>query len=175
MYARLGALALLLQAAGVGAAEWTQFSNTQGNFRIEFPAAPQESVQNIETQTSRIPYTTFSAEVSDGNVAYGLVYHDYPPGSLPADPEVVLDACRDGPKNDLPGAVVSETHMTYRGHPAREFSILSDVQGRKLFCHMRVFLIGSRLYQLQIVRVGETPVDVADAVRFFASFEPLSP
>ena len=47
------------------------------------------------------------------------------------------------------------------------------MQGQKLFYHTRVILIEQRLYQMQVVRVGDAPVDIADVVRFFASFETL--
>ena len=157
--------------ASLSAQEWVPFKSTKGNFRAEFPAQPQESVQTIETQLGQIPYTTYMAELAGGNVAYGVAFNDYPEQILQADPEKVLDGGRDGAKENLGGTIVSETRMTFHGHPAREFTILGEVQGQPLFYHTRVVLIGTRLYQMQVVRVGDTPVDVADVVRFFASFE----
>lgn len=175
MKVSLSLATLLWLAAPVTAQEWVPFSSARGNFRAVFPTRPQESVQTIDTPLGRIPYTTCMAELAGGNVAYGVAYNDYPNEILQTDPEKVLDGGRDGAKENLGGAIVSETRLTIHGHPGREFTILSEVQGQKLFYHTRVFLIGTRLYQMQIVRVGDVPVDVADVVRFFASFEPLQP
>jgi hypothetical protein len=169
------ALAVLMLSSLCSAQEWTPFSAPKGNFRAVFPVTPQESVQSIQTDVGEIPYTTYMAEIADGNVAFGVAYNDYPNEILQADPQKVLDGGRDGAKENLKGTVVSEISLTYKGHPGREFTILGDVQGHKLFYHTRVFLIGTRLYQMQVVRVGETPVDVADVVRFFSSFEQINP
>lgn len=166
---------LLVCSVPAVAAEWTKFSSPKGNFRAEFPAQPKESVQSIDTDLGPIPYTTYMAELAGGNVAFGVAFNDYPQDVLQADPEKVLDGGRDGAKENLGGELVSETSMTYKGHPAREFTILSDGLGQRLFYHTRVFLIGTRLYQIQVVRVGDAPVDVADVVRFFASFEQITP
>jgi hypothetical protein len=175
MKAYFSALLLAACAGQVAAAEWAPFSSPKGNFKAVFPAQPQESVQSIQTELGEIPYTTYMSEIDNGNIAFGVAYNDYPPAILQADPQTVLDGGRDGAKQNLGGTVVSETQMTYRGNPGREFTILGEVQGQKLFYHTRIFLIGTRLYQLQIVRVGESPIDVADTVRFFSSFEPVTP
>ncbi len=175
MKARLTAVCvLLLSLCGpVSALEWTPFSNPKANFRAVFPAQPQESVQSIETELGPIPYTTFMSEIDNGNIAFGVAYNDYPVAVQKADPQVVLDGGRDGAVENLKGTLVSETRLTFKGHPGREFTILGEVQGKKLFYHTRIFLVEARLYQLQIVRVGDTPIDVADAVRFFSSFEQI--
>ena len=171
----LSALSLLACVSVASAADWQPFSAPKGNFRAVFPAQPQESVQQLETALGTIPYTTYMSEIEDGNVAYGVAYNDYPMEVLQADPEKILDGGRDGAKENLQGNVVSEISVTYKGHLGREFTIIGEVQGQKLFYHTRVFLIGTRLYQIQVVRVGETPVDVADVVRFFSSFEQINP
>ena len=164
----LVAAACLLVTTGFCAAEWTPFSSQRAGFRASFPTAPQESVQSIETTLGPIPYTTYMAEIENGSVAFGVAYNDYPEEVLSADPEKILDGGRDGARDNLGGTIVSEISLTYRGHPGREFTILSEVQGQQLMYH-------TRLFQMQIVRVGETPVDVAEAIRFFSSFEHLGP
>ncbi|MCA9055107.1 MAG: hypothetical protein KDA75_14800 [Planctomycetaceae bacterium] len=163
----------LLATTGFCAAEWTPFSSQRAGFKASFPTAPQESVQSIETALGPIPYTTYMSEIENGSVAFGVAYNDYPEEVLGADPEKILDGGRDGARDNLGGTIVSEISLSYRGHPGREFTILSEVQGQRLMYHTRLFLIGTRLYQMQIVRVGETPVDLADAIRFFSSFESL--
>lgn len=171
----LSALALFVCIGSANAADWQPFSSPKANFRAEFPARPQESVQQLETALGTIPYTTYMSEIENGNLAFGVAYNDYPEEVLQADPEAILDGGRDGAKQNLQGNVVSEITLNYKGHLGREFTIVGEVQGQKLFYHTRVFLIGTRLYQLQVVRVGDTPVDVADVVRFFSSFEQINP
>ena len=112
--------AVLILAAPLPA-EWTQFASPKAGFQAVFPATPQETVQSIDTALGPIPYTTYMAEVENGNVAFGVAYNDYPDEVRDADPEGVLDGGRDGAKENLGGTIVSETNITYRGHPGREF------------------------------------------------------
>lgn len=175
MPARLAGVCLWLTAALLPAADWSTFTQVRGNFRAAFPAQPQESVQTIDSEYGPIPYTTLMAEVEGGQVAFGVAYHDYPATLQPTDPQTLLDAGRDGARQNLQGTIVSEIAISWHGHPGREFTILGEAQGQKLFYHSRLFLVGQRLYQLQIVRVGTTPLDLADAVRFFSSFEQITP
>lgn len=175
MPVRLPILLLLLGVGPLTAQEWSTFSSAKGNFRVVFPAPPEEAVQSIQTTVGPIPYTTYTSEIAGGNVAFGIAYNDYPEEILAAQAEKILDVGRDGVRDNLSGAVVSETYMTFKGHPAREFTVLGEVQGKKLLYHARMYLIGTRLYQMQVVRVGDTPVDIADMIRFFASFEQIQP
>lgn len=161
----------LLVASGGFAQEWVPFTSPKGSFKAEFPSTPVET-QSTPNELGSVPYTTYLAETQGGNVAYGVVFNDYPDEILKTDPQKVLDGGRDGLKDNLQGAIVNDTPLTFRGYPAREVTILGEIQGRKLFYHTRVILIGRRMYQLHVVRVGETPVDIADVVRFFASFDP---
>ncbi|MFV0445229.1 MAG: hypothetical protein ACK5Q5_16755 [Planctomycetaceae bacterium] len=171
----LAAVLLLIVAVPVTGAEWVSFTAPRGSFRAVFPTQPQESVESIQTDLGAIPYTTYMSEIENGSVAFSVAFNDYPPSIQQADPNLVLDGGRDGAKENLKGTVVSEISLTYQGAPGREFTIISDLQGQKLFYHTRIFLIGTRLYQMQIVRLGETPIDIADAVRFFSSFEQVAP
>jgi hypothetical protein len=165
--------AVLAWAAVPAAAEWVKYAPDDGKFSALFPTQPEVTTQTIPTAAGTIPYTTCMSEIEGGAVAYGVAFNDYPETVLQADVEKVLDGGRDGAKANLKGEIVSETSMTFAGHPAREFTIAGDVEGQKLLYHTRIVLIGTRLYQLQIVRVGDTPVDLADAIRFFASFKPV--
>jgi hypothetical protein len=165
--------ALTLMAIQAPADEWVKYAPEDGKFSVLFPTEPEVTVQATQTASGTIPYTTCMSEIEGGAVAYGLAFNDYPESVTQADPEKVLDGGRDGAKANLKGEIISETRMTFAGHPAREFTIAGDVEGQKLLYHTRIVLIGTRLYQLQIVRVGETPVDLADAIRFFASFKPV--
>lgn len=165
----------LLLCVSSGFGDWMVHKAPDANFQANFPAEPEVSVQTIETAAGAIPYTTYMAELAGGSIAFGVAYNDYPADVRDADPEKVLDGGRDGARENLNGRLVSETRMLHRGHPAREFTIVAEIEGQPLFYHTRLMLIGNRLYQLQIVRVGDTPVDIADVVRFFASFEQIDP
>lgn len=161
---------LMLASSGF-AQEWAPFTSDKGRFKAEFPAVPVET-QSTPNELGSVPYTTYLAETQGGNVAYGIVFNDYPEEILKTEPQKVLDGGRDGLKENLQGEIINDTPLTFRGYPAREVTIDSEIQGRKLFYHTRVILIGRRMYQLHVVRVGDTPVDIADVVRFFASFDP---
>ena len=58
---------LLIGPSAVSALDWSPFSSTRGNFRTVFPAQPEESAQTIETDLGSIAYTTYMAEIEDGN------------------------------------------------------------------------------------------------------------
>lgn len=156
------------------AADWTAYTSPRGNFRTVFPAPPQETVKTLDSEYGPIPYVTCVSELDDGNVGFCVAYNDHPPAALEAGADAILDGGRDGALKNLKGVIASEIQLTHRGYPGREFTILGEVQGRKLFCHTRLLLVGARLYQLQILRVGDAPIDLADGVRFFSSFEQLA-
>lgn len=163
---------LVVAAHPVMAADWVNFTGDDGKFTASFPVQPAVTKQSIQTDGGEIPYTTCMAEIEGGAVAFGVAYNDYPDSVKMADPEKVLDGGRDGAKTNLNGKIISETKMTFDGHPAREFTVEGSIEGQTLLYHTRIILIGTRLYQLQIVRVGDTPVDLADSIRFFAAFKP---
>jgi hypothetical protein len=167
---------LLIVLAGTEpsfAQEWVEVTAPAGGFTAEFPAQPTETTQLLETDAGRIPHTTVMSELAGGQVAFGVVYSDYPQAILEVPPQELLQDVRDTAAQNLQGMVIAESELVTELGPAREFSITGDVQGQPLFYHSRVILVGSRLYELRIVRVGQTPVDLADSVRFFSSFEML--
>jgi len=157
------------------AEEWGTFTSHKCRFQAEFPAKPVEQVKPVSTPLGEIPYTTHTAELHGGQVAFGVAFDDYADAVRQSDPEAALDRLRDEAHKQLGGEVKWEQRLTIDGRPAREFTILGEVQGQPLFYHTRVMLIDTRLYQLQVVRVGDAPVDIADVVRFFSSFTPLPP
>ncbi|MEZ6068150.1 MAG: hypothetical protein R3B90_21100 [Planctomycetaceae bacterium] len=150
--------------------EWVHVESLQGRFQADFPAQPEESTQQIESDAGRVPHTTLLTELEGGQVAFGIVYSDYPPATIEARGQRMLEDVRSSAVQNLKGQLISEVDLTFNGQPAREFSISGAVEGSPLFYHSRVFVVDNRLYELRIVRVGEAPVDLADAVRFFSSF-----
>lgn len=171
----LVAVSLLLSiASSARAEEWVTYASPDGKFQALFPAKPVETSQSTETEFGSVQFTSCMAEIANGSVAYGVTYNDYPDSVRKTNPEKVLDSAREGVKNNLKGTVVAETKSIVNDYPARDFTVESEVDGQKLFYHTRLVLVESRLYQLLIVRVGDTPVDIADGVRFFANFKPLT-
>ncbi len=172
MNSLLYCLAFFSLTASLFADDWVTYRSPDGAFTAEFPAAPTKETKTIETDIGKIPYTTVMAELYDGQVAFGVAYNVYPEEIRQANPQSVLDGARDGATESLKGKLVGETRLTIDGYPGREFTIVKEKGDEKMFFHARIFLIDRRLYQLQVVRVGEHPVDIADVVRFMAQFKP---
>jgi len=166
-------LLLTMMTTSTQAAEWPwqPFESNKGAFKAEFPGEPTATHDTIKTEAGDIAYHSYMTEVEGGSIAMGVSYNEYSDAVLKADPKVVLDGGRDGAMSNLNGKLISETDISLNGHPGREFTVTAGKGDSKLFYHTRVFLVKKKLYQLQVVRVGQTPLDAADVVRFFASFK----
>lgn len=101
----------------------------------------------------------------------GVSYNDYPKDIQKKPSKELLDSGRDGAVENLNGKLLAEADFTFQGYPGREFSIIAGQGENRIFYLTRVFIVGSRMYQLQVMRLGGEPLDVEEVTKFFAAFE----
>lgn len=153
------------------AAEWVPFASETGRFKSLFPVEPVASARKLPVGMSEIDYHSFVAVTAKGSIIYTINYSDYPSDIPAAEQQRFLAGARDATLRGLKGKLAADTELKVLGHSGREFTIVAENEKKPVLFHTRAFVAGNRMYQLQIVRMGNTPLDLADAIRFFAHFE----
>ena len=106
--------------------------------------------------------------VEDGNVAYIVMYNDYP--NVPQDQQVFFNNVRDGGANAVKGKVTKEKVISKQGYPGRAF----DIETTDTLLLQDVYLVGKRLYQI-ILGVPKADKMPSQANQFFSSFKLAQP
>ena len=126
-------------------------------------------VKDVETKVGMLKLHLFSASTGSG---YFLAsYGDYP--SAPADSneaESVLDGVLSGIVNGSNSELVSETRFSFYSYPAREIVTKKTSEGEVIVFHWRIYLVGSRLYQLA-VGTSQKDSEMPDIAKFLISFD----
>lgn len=149
--------------------EWSKLDSTEGRFRALTPSKAEPAVSGVPSGTGKITVHTFSSSNKTGT--FLLSYADYPNAATsPAHEQTVLDKVRDGVLKGTQAALVSETKLTLNGYPGRELRAMRTIEGTAMIFSWRLFLVGSRLYQLAVATTkadSESP----EIKKFFLSFE----
>ncbi len=164
-------LTCLLVTGPIDDWEWTTIDSAQGKFKASFPSVPVESNDVIKTDLGEIQYHQLMSETANGQIAMGVSFNDYPEQILNQPAKDLLDGGRDGAVKNLNGKLIAELEISLSGNPGREFTVQGGEGESRLFYHTRVYLVGTRMYQLQVIRIGDTPLDAEAVVKFFSSFE----
>jgi hypothetical protein len=146
--------------------EMQVFTSASGGFSISMPGTPKETVQNIDSAAGPLELHQFLVE--DGNVAYIVMYNDYP--NTPDNQEAFFNKVRDGGMNAVHGNLRKEKAIARQGYPGRAF----DIETSDTLLLQDVYLVGKRLYQ---VILG---VPIADPMppymnQYFGSFKLTEP
>ena len=168
----LGALALLSGGCGhlLGHGDATAFSPPGGGFSVQAPATPTAAIQTIHTAFGPLPQHLFTAQPLDGG-AYVVTYVDYPIAIKDDSPSVVLARACGSAADILGSTVQNERTISLNGNPGRDFTSdgdKSDTQAH-YYLHERVYLVGTRLYQVMTVHTRDDANDARDAA-FLSSF-----
>jgi len=161
---------VVLGMAGVVSAAGQQmqpYTSTEGRFSVQFPAgqvAQENEPISLQAGGSSTLYE-FSVSSADGNVAYMVMYNDYPASYASGDPQTVLATTRDGAVKGK--TLVSDIAISLNGVPGREFTAKDDTWNYTV----RQFLQGKRLYQLIIVSKPDHPATLTSD--FLTSFKIL--
>lgn len=143
-----------------------------GGFGIRFPdGKPPE----VESPSVTAGLTVRLYKVRFGSSAYIVAHHEMPKGS-PKSLEDAVQATREGLLETTGGTVDAERPFELDGHPGRELELSATTSGIKMRQHVRIVLVGSRLFQVLVVTPSWTgPSDQERA--FFDSFRlaPSSP
>lgn len=149
------------------AAGWRKFESKRGTFTVMFPDVPIETRSKIRTEIGNVASTRFTV-VAGTSVTYDVMYNDYPKaGIVKVNPQLLLDAARDGLLNQTKGRLVAEKHIMLGAVPGRDQEILG-ADGTRYWA--RLVLVGNRMYQLMAIA---RPPATADTRTFFDSFRLL--
>lgn len=169
LHHRLGIIIVagFLCVASTGAAEFKSFTSKEGKFKIEFPAQPTESKQNVPSPIGQLTANLFTAEIPQSMSVYVVAYTDYPANLVKKSDDAVLDGARDGCVKNVQGKLLSEKKLTLDKYPGREIAVELPGQARY---RARIYIVNLRLYQ--VITVGsEAFVKSKDADKFLDSFQ----
>lgn len=163
----LAAAALSAGCSDVSEDDWVEVRSGSGRFVVSMPGEPVREDHNEAVSGGRTQVTLLVH--SSGDVAYLVSFGDFAEGHLPADePAEILDRVRDRSVDAPRNRLVYEHRVHNTGYPGREFRI--DSADGRLASFARVFLVGSRLYQVMIAMPKERDSTLL-VDRFLDSFE----
>ncbi len=146
------------------------------DFSIEFPAAPIEEEQNMESAIGVLKLYVRMYEVleieKDDNYAYGIITTEYPVGTIHSDSTQTLQKVFDGAVNgsveNVKGKLLSQKVVKINGFPGREFRI--DFQDGLATIKMKAFLVKNKMFILQTITDPKKEGNPS-AERFLGSFK----
>jgi hypothetical protein len=169
---RVGALATAVVLAGCGSSapaqtEWPH-TDPVGRFSVVFP-------NEFDTYTTKAgegdaERAVTSATASKGSDQFGVIYSDVPKSFLAAGDLAVLVKARDTAIEGIKGTLVSSEETTFDSHVALDVIATSDAASMKGEYHARYILVGTRIYELLVIR-KEPKADDTRMRDFFDSFE----
>jgi len=147
-----------------GGARWTVFDSPAGRFRAAFPGPPLRKEGKLRTEIGEVHSVRHTAD--DAEATYDVAYNDYPAaGVAKLRPEKLLDTVRDGLVYQAKGSLAGEKPFRMGKVSGRDLEIAGGDGTRYL---VRMFLVGTRLYQLTALA---RPPAKPDIDRFFDSFQ----
>lgn len=158
-------LIVAIQAAALSGAE--KYTSKDGKYTAAFPSAPKEAPpKEIDAPGLGVKIKQFTTSLDVGkDLAYMVVYHDYPEVVAMAAPQKILMLVRDGCKGTT-GRLLADMGIADAKPPAREFQI--DKEGT--YFRARAILAGTRLYQVIVVGRKSEEVNSKQANEFIESF-----
>lgn len=143
---------------------WHDFRQPDYGFTVRLPRDPKKETVKLNPNDPRLDMHNWIA-VGEHGLVYQVAFQQLL--AVPDDEysaKTYIENLRDGLAKGMGGKIVSERQITYNGYPGREFKIKSariDGLGR-------LFLIGSRVYILNIITaIGE--VNPKTATEYFES------
>jgi hypothetical protein len=165
----LAVLALALLAAPLHAGDPLPVRVQADTYRARFPDDPEEESKKLAVGAGQsVPVVGRRATDPKSGAVFAVTVADYPPAFAEVPAEKLLDGVRDGLKGK-DGKVKAEEERTLgpEKHPGRAVRI----EAGKNTVRARLFLVGTRLYQVTVAGATKTfPEKASD--EFFAAFEP---
>lgn len=148
-----------------------EFKSEVGGFSVRVPTALKEVTQTVESPTAG-PIDAHVFSGAYGSVNYGIVYSDMPTEVISkSDPEQILDGSRNGAVSNVNGKLVLETKVHLEAYPGRQLVVdVRTSDGRDRTVMLRIFLVGSRLYQV-LVMAPKGVVSSDEMTTFLDSFK----
>jgi hypothetical protein len=168
-------LAFSILQLAVAAPAVKEFTSKEGGFSVMTPVAMEEASQDVDTQIGKIRIVMYGGEL-DG-AAFQVGFNDYPKGFVtPDNTTQLLDGAREGMVNNIGGTLVSEQKVFLKGYAGREIvaTVVLDETTGEAIVKARIYMVGSRLYQIVVVSpAGEGAVSAESIDAFLKSFKLL--
>lgn len=150
-------------ATGVGA---DKHVSKEGKYAVGFPAKPTDKTTEVEAPAPIGKFTLYVSSLDvKKDLAFMVIYNDYPMDVTKTSPQKILLAVRDRSRGT--GVLLDEMDTRDANPPTREYII--EKEGN--FYRSRTILAGTRLYQVVVVSRGKDGVISKPADEFIKSFE----
>ena len=150
---------------------WEKFVSPDGAFAIMFPQKPVESQYSMDSPAGKLVIHSYKYI---GTASYFLSYTDYPaPIDRPENKKTeALDHTREGGLRAVNGRLLSQSDISINGHPGRLIVVDSPNGGPDgSLIRNKVYLVGNRLYSMQVAIPKGAQVTDTAAEKFLDSFE----
>ena len=146
---------------------WTEFRSEEGRFTVFMPEKPVSQASTMETPQGRFEQHVFVA--AHRPLVCMVAYSDFPRQALVAnDVDGFLQGARDQFIKEVGGKLAGESPLSLDGHPGREIKV-HMFQGE---IRLRLFLVGTRLYMLSVIKSDKAFEPNEEALnKFFSSFK----
>jgi hypothetical protein len=143
------------------------YRSADGRFSVQFPGSPVEKAQQADLSPTD-SMTIHQLEFEDNNLAYIVMYNDYPAKYVGGEPQTMLASIRDRSVESFKATLSSDAPIDLNGVPGRAFKII-DKDGTSIAVYD--FLDGQRLYQVMVTVGANASATQADD--FLSSFRIL--
>lgn len=141
-----------------------KFTNKLGNFGVTFPGKPINASYPVSAVDGEV--TMYMFGVKSGEKAFILAYSDFPDKTIQS--KSAKDLLQDEKTGALAGATTDEEkENTYKGYTGLFYKAKSP-DGTQ-FMVAQTYLVGNRLYQMEILSSGSYPTD-AEINAFIGTF-----
>lgn len=132
----------------IGHSQSYVLSNSAKDFTINFPAEPEYSLENTDTDVGVIAMHMYSYALSE-DMVYMVMYSDFPDGMMDGqDPQDILSGAKEGLVSDFEDMeVLNNDVISVQGNPGRFYKSKND----DLVVLDKMVLVGNRLYQIMIL------------------------
>lgn len=143
-----------------------RFTSSSGRFSVVLPGPVKQKTEPVNlTGGATATLYEFWTELDNGNVAYMVMYNDYPANYATGDPQATLAQTEKGAVGGK--KLLTDKAISLNGIPGREFTA-SDSDFNYTTCQ---YLQGTRLFQLIVVSAKSSTARMTS--QFLASFRIL--
>lgn len=156
---------------------WKEISSREGGFSVLMPGTPERLVQRLPTPDGKVMEVVIHSLRTSNQ--YGVIYADYPVDvSAPGAARLVLDEVVKDAFAEVKSVTLDEREISLGAHPGRA---LTQRLAEGQIMHVRMYLVGPRLYQVAVTLPGADGADAATlksreetAAKFLDSFKLLN-
>jgi hypothetical protein len=156
-----------LPRASATVPQWLDFSRPEFGFSVQFPAPVKHSRKSVPTPYGDAPLEVFASTMGAAQFTIAVTEYDPRLATEFSDAERFESQARETPKR-LGGTLIENEPIVHNGVTGRDQIV--EVQDKAIL-HSRVFLIGNRSYQAQVVYPHRGLLDKSTEDFFLNSFE----